>query len=203
MSMATTHSSTDNSFTPEASGTRSVFSIISLNTLGSSATDFGDYEKDLSGTVYTLAWDSLQDMEQWLKREQTEKCIELRKKEVVYNKAKGTKGWLAKHIYVCARQGTGGKSKYVKKHPEWNRKLPPKRLEDGCQCRLVVRTYPNTAKVLGKYSGDHDHAIGMENIRFTRLPSNIRMRIADLLRTGVSSANIVRVFQLSLVLANT
>jgi hypothetical protein len=174
------------------SGIHSGFSVVTFHMSESYATDFGDYDRDLSGSIYNLAWDSLRDMEKWLKGEQEEKCIELRKKEVVCNKAKGTRRWLAKHIYVCARQGTGSKSKYVKKNPDWNRKVPSKRLETGCQCRLVVRTYPNTEKVLGKYTSEHDHAIGMENLRFTQLPNDVRMRIADLLRMGVSRENIVR-----------
>ena len=177
--------------TPDTSGIHSGFSI-TFHASGSYATDFGDYDKDLSGTIYNLAWDSLWDMEQWIKGEQREKCIELRKKEVVYNKAKGTKRWLVKHIYVCARQGTGSRSKYIKKNLDWNQKIPSKHLKNGCQCRLVIRTYPNTGKVLGKYIGEHDHAIGMENLRFTWLPNDVRLRIADLLCMGVSKENIVR-----------
>jgi hypothetical protein len=190
--MATSNSSADtNSSIPKAQAFYPKFSVFKFHASRPSATDCGDYDKDLSGGVYSLTWDSLQDMMEWKKKEEAEKCIELRKKDLVVNKATGMKKWLSKHIYVCAQQGTGSKSKYDKKHPNWNRKVPSKRLETGCKCRLVVRTYPNTDKVLGKYTGDHGHAIGMENIRFTRLSDDTRLKIADLLRMGVSSENIV------------
>src|SRR6202050_1823592 len=105
---------------------------------------YGGYSYDLARGKYNLSWDSMEAMQIWLLKEQEDKLVELRLKEVKRDNT-GVKGWKAKHCYVCARQGTGGESKYEKKNPEWGRKVPTKR--SGCACRLVVKTYPNTSKV--------------------------------------------------------
>jgi hypothetical protein len=156
-----------------------------------SGLDLGGYYKDLDGGVYTQAWKTLWNAKEWIEKEEGEKGILFNKHSTIHNQAKKEKKWLDKHIWVCSRNGSGGKSKYVKKHPEQKRKVPTKLLKDGCPCRLVVRTYPNTEKVLGKYTVEHSHPIGDENLRFMRLPINVRLKIADLIRMGVSNDNIL------------
>ncbi|KAJ7213506.1 hypothetical protein GGX14DRAFT_324379, partial [Mycena pura] len=74
--------------------------------------------------------------------------------------------------FMCSRQGTGRKKKYLKKHLNGHTKIIPKRM--NCPCRLTVKTYPGVSTVLGKYYGDHNHDIGATNLPFTRIPKVIR-----------------------------
>ncbi|KAJ7488890.1 hypothetical protein FB451DRAFT_1166629 [Mycena latifolia] len=59
------------------------------------------------------------------------------------------------------------------------------RAEDGCPCRLTIKTYPDTARVLGLYAADHSHPTGDENVVFTRIPVQTRSKIEELLRQGI------------------
>ncbi|KAJ7025281.1 hypothetical protein C8F04DRAFT_1300355 [Mycena alexandri] len=93
--------------------------------------------------------------------EETTKSVSFLLKEVEPNRGKTAHEWTAKHIYVCARMGTGGKSKYVPKR-EQIRKIPNKRID--CPCRVVGKSYPGTTTILGKYEDSHSHPIGSENL---------------------------------------
>ena len=148
---------------------------------------YGAYTSDLAQGKYSLSWDSLCDMEIWLKKEQESKFIELRVKETRQN-MKGD-GWTKKHVYVCARQGTGGKKKYQKKFPEQGRKVPAKR--SGCTCRLIIKCYPNMTCILGLYEDNHSHATGHDNAQFMRLTTDTRLQITEMLRMGISRKHIV------------
>lgn len=149
---------------------------------------YSDYDSDII-SAYPLAWQSLEDMQMWLKGEEETKFIELRLKEKRPNLLE-EKGWTERYVYVCARQGTGGKKQYQKKFPERGRKVPTKRC--GCDCRLIVRCYPNTLKVLGNYNAIHSHPIGNDNAKFTRLTTETRVQIAEMLRIGITHDQIVR-----------
>lgn len=121
----------------------------------------GSYTSDLAGGKFKLSWASFEDMQIWLKKEQEAKFIELRLKKT--RPHHGNK-WTAQYIYVCARQGSGGASRYIKKH-DWARKIPVKRLA-SCPCRLIIKTYPNTASTLGHYEDSHSHPVGHDNARY-------------------------------------
>ena len=149
---------------------------------------YGAYTSDLAKEKYSLSWDSMDSMDIWLKKEQETKFIELQLKETLQN-VKGDR-WPMKHVYFCARQGTRGKKKYEKKFPEHGRKVPTKRC--SCTCRLIIKCYPNTAQVLRLYEGNHSRATGHDNARFTRLTTDTRLQIAEMLRMGISHKHIVR-----------
>ena len=102
---------------------------------------YGAYTSDLAKGKYSLSWDSLDDMDVWLKKEQETKFIELRPKETVEN-IKGDR-WTMKHVYICAHHRTRGIKKYEKKFPEHGGKVPTKQC--GCPCCLIIKCYPNTA----------------------------------------------------------
>ncbi|KAJ7687489.1 hypothetical protein B0H17DRAFT_1136217 [Mycena rosella] len=145
----------------------------------------GSYEHDVADGQYTLKWNSLADMTVWLRNEEQTNSIELVCKEPRSNKNKKDHHWLIKYLYVCARQGSGGKSKYVAKNAERVRNIPARQAEDGCPCRLTVKTYPNTPRVLGLYITEHSHPTGDANIIFTRIPLQTRGKIEELLRQGM------------------
>jgi hypothetical protein len=122
-------------------------------------------------------------MEEWLKKEETEKSISFLRKEAEPNRGKTKHEWTKKHIYVCARMGTGGQSKYVPKHPEREKKIPNKRMD--CPCRVVGKSYPGTSTILGKYEDSHSHPIGAQNLIYTRIPPEIRRKFEEDLRDGI------------------
>ncbi|KAJ7248916.1 hypothetical protein C8J57DRAFT_1001482, partial [Mycena rebaudengoi] len=136
----------------------------------------GSYHYDLASGKYPLKWTSVEEMQQWIKKEQGEKTIELHRKEHRKNRSKQTPAWESKHIYVCSRQGSRSLSKYMKKKT-WGRKIPSKRILTGCQCRLTVKTYPGMKEVLGHYTHEHSHPMGDANARFIRIPEETRLHI--------------------------
>lgn len=127
----------------------------------------------------------MSDMSVWLRDEEKRRTIQFDVKESRRNKNTKDHHWLIKHIYVCARQGSGGKSKYVPKHPDRVRNIPARRAEEGCPCRLTVKTYPDTTAVLGLYVAEHSHPIGDANVKYTRIPPHTRNEIEELLRKGM------------------
>ncbi|KAH6905406.1 hypothetical protein BKA70DRAFT_1225782 [Coprinopsis sp. MPI-PUGE-AT-0042] len=86
------------------------------------------------------------------------------------------------------RGHSGGKKKYVKKH-NWTRKVPEQRI--GCSCTLIVKSYPGTNELLGRYTQAHSHPMGNSNARFVPLPSETRKEIARRLREGVDPAKVL------------
>jgi hypothetical protein len=82
----------------------------SAHTTTPPATKFGDYSYDLAKGKYNLKWASMDEIKAWLRAEEEKQIIKLRRKET---KNRGG-AWLKKHVYVCTRQGTGGKKKYEK-----------------------------------------------------------------------------------------
>jgi len=128
-------------------------------------------------------------MEVWMLKEEDKNTIEFIKKDFTRPSSRDIgELWSTKQIYVCARGHSGGKSKYRKKH-DWDRVVPVKKM--GCPCRLTVKTYPYTGKVLGKYNKEHSHEIGNTNTRFTRLRKETRDEIECLLHLGVEPRKVV------------
>jgi hypothetical protein len=72
--------------------------------------------------------------------------------------------------------GTGGKSKYAPKLHQ-QRKIASKRT--SCPCRLVVKTYPGTTTILGRYENEHSHPIGSQNLIYTHIPAAVLHQIED------------------------
>jgi hypothetical protein len=128
---------------------------------------------------------SFGEMQIWLRNEEWSNTIEFIIKEPRPNTNKKDHHWLMKHIYVCAHRDSGGKSKYVLKNPDRIRNIPACRAEDGCGCRLTVKTYPDTSNVLGLYIAEHSHPVGNANVIYTRIPVEIRAEIERLLRDGM------------------
>ena len=135
----------------------------------------------------THEWNSLDEFKTWRMKEQLDHGIELL---LVRTLSASSSLWHEKRIYVCSRQGTGGKYKYIKKHPERIRSRPNKRT--GCRSGVTVKTYPHTSTVLGWYRAEHDHATGILNLRFTRLQDSTRAYASSLLRRHMDPKEVVR-----------
>jgi hypothetical protein len=166
------------------------------NTAGYRIEKTSNNDFDLEGSFlydknhnYPLEWDSWEEFKSWLRREEISKTVELRSKGGINNNGNGR--WIKTHIYVCAWNGTGGKKNYQKKSSRVQ-KIASKRLEDGCPCRVVAKTYPGTSKVRGRYTSEHSHGVGNENVLYTRIPTEDKQEMAHLLSIGVSRKKVVR-----------
>lgn len=148
---------------------------------------YGDFAYDLSSKKYNKSWPSWKEFEEFLATEETTHSIELRRAR----SNQGGDRYLWRVDYVCSRHGTGGEKSYQKKNPDWERKIPSKRTQ--CKAHLTVKTYFNTKTVLGIYETRHDHPLGNENLRFTRISDETREWIAGMVRMKVQSDHIVRV----------
>ena len=56
---------------------------------------------------------------------------------------------------------------------------------------LTIKMYLHTDKILGKYDEEHDHMIGDDNLRFTRLSDTTEELVMELARAGVHAKAIV------------
>ncbi|GJE98483.1 hypothetical protein PsYK624_147150, partial [Phanerochaete sordida] len=136
---------------------------------------------------YPLLWPSEQAFNTWKCEEEKQKTIEFRRHKTEKARGSAEQFWLRRTTYVCARNLTGGKKAYTKK-TERKLKIDTKKLSGGCTARLVIKTYPGTTAIRGKYTAEHSHDISDANLRFTRIPEETRERIAALLRQGVKPA---------------
>ena len=128
-------------------------------------------------------------------KEEEKNTVEFIKQQTLHPTSNETKIlWHKKQIYVCARGLSGGKSKYTRKH-SWNRAVPTKKLEERCPCRLTIKTYSYTSKVLGKYNEKYSHETGNMNTRVTRLRKDTRDGIERLLRLGVEPCKVLEQIQ--------
>ena len=134
----------------------------------------------------THEWNSLEEFHAWRINEELDHGIEL-----LLSSTRRSDGplWHETRTYSCSRQGTGGKTKYVKKHMHRIRKQPSKRT--GCRCRVRIKTYHHVSTVLGWYYPEHDHAIGVANLIYTRLRDSTRGYVLNLLRKNMSPKEVV------------
>jgi hypothetical protein len=134
----------------------------------------------------THEWNSLEEFHAWRINEELDHGIEL-----LLSSKRRSDGplWHENRTYSCSRQGTGGKTKYVRKYMDRIRKLPSKRT--GCRCRVIIKTYHHVSTVLGWYKSAHDHAIGVANLMYTRLRDSTRSYVLNLLRMNMSPKEVV------------
>jgi hypothetical protein len=146
----------------------------------------GSITRDRKRRSPTHEWNSLDEFQTWRRNQELEHGIELL---LVRTYSVGSPLWHEKRIYVCSRQGTGGKPKYIRKRMDRIQSRPSKRT--GCRCRIIVKTYHHVPTVLGWYRAEHDHATGVANLRFTRLQDSTRTYVSSLLRTQMKPREIV------------
>ena len=160
------------------------------------APERGSITHDLEKGGMTREWADADAFLAWLATEETDKAIELILSEVEQS---DSPIWWERRVYRCTREFTGGK-KHQQKTTKSERVIPSKKT--GCRCRLTIKLYPHTDKILGKYDEEHDHAIGDKNLRFTRLSDRTKELVMELARAGVHTKAIVRGDYLAYFLAD-
>ncbi|KAG8904361.1 hypothetical protein FRB99_001862 [Tulasnella sp. 403] len=117
---------------------------------------------------YTLVFANLDEFQAWREKEEIEQCVDFVKGDVHTSRAMPPR--FKEHTkLVCARHVRSGRKKYVKKHPERQRKLPSRKLEGiGCPASISYKTYFDSDTVRASYNSNHSHPTGIENYPFTR-----------------------------------
>jgi hypothetical protein len=145
----------------------------------------GSFNWDREKGGFNLEWSNLIEFEVWRLAEELAYSIEFVKSE----SRTGGILWSRKTRYVCGRQETGGDRGYEKKHPERERKIGIRKT--GCGCHIILKEYPHTSTVLGRYVPEHDHETGTRNIAYTRLSAATRERIKTMLTQKIARREIV------------
>ena len=153
----------------------------------------GSFTWDREKGGFNLEWDNYAEFEKWHETEQHAWSIEL----VSSSTRPGGKLYSRWQLFVCGRQESGGDRGYEKKHPEREPKIGIRK--SGCGCHIVVKQYPHTSTVLGRYVAEHDHEIGDANIAFTRLSGATRERIKTMLIQKIAPREIVSLPKTKLV----
>ena len=131
-------------------------------------------------------WADIDAFLTWLATEEAEKSIQLIVSQV---KRSDSSIWRERRVYRCAREFTGRKKDRQNiTRLEWAIPLT----KTGCRCTLTIKMYLHTDKILGKYNEEHDHTIGDDNLRFTRLSDTTEELVMELARAGVHAKAIVR-----------
>ena len=143
------------------------------------------YDRD---NGYDIEFESVAEFNHWLSREQAAHGIEIRRHKV--ERSRTGQLYSTCETYLCARNGTGGKSRYVKKTAR-ERKIDSKRIEGGCPCYVWIKTYPHTSAVMCKYNQDHSHPTGKDNLKYIRIRASTRDQIESWVHFGVTDQEIV------------
>jgi hypothetical protein len=145
----------------------------------------GSITRDRQKRRPTHEWSSLEEFHTWRLNEERDHGIEL-----LLSHTRRSSGplWHESRTFTCSRQGTGGKTKYIRKRGD-RRTRSSKRT--GCGCRVIIKTYHHISTVLGWYRTEHDHATGVANLMFTRLRDSTRAYVLNLLRKDMSPKEVV------------
>ncbi len=91
-------------------------------------------------------------------------------------------------MYWCSWEFSGGKQDCEDTN-QLNQKITA--MKTGCQCCVTIKMYPHTKTILGKYEGNHNHALGDDNLQFLRLTERNKIFVMDMVCMGMDSKVIV------------
>ncbi len=121
----------------------------------------GSITHDREKAGMSLEWANEYEFRVWRAAEETRKSI----KFIVSRTMRSDSPiWRERQVLRCSHEFAGGRRHRTMRQ---NLKVPSKKT--GCQCRLIIKFYPHTETILGKYEGLHGHALGDANLRFTSL----------------------------------
>ena len=136
---------------------------------------------------WPLEWEDLADFEAWRREEELLHSIDIISSTTAHGGK--TSLWTKRRVFVCGRDWSGGKSKYVKKDPKRKQKIPSKKI--GCSFSLVIKHYPHTPVILGHIEQEHVHETGLPNVIYTRMSHGARERIKFMLGQKINPREIV------------
>jgi hypothetical protein len=143
----------------------------------------GSFYSDKKGTFYALEWPDFAEFDAWRRAEEIAHSIEFRRSSVWTGGAL----WTSKRLYRCGRQVTGG-GKYEITDPK-RKRVESKKI--GCPCHIIIKVYPHTSTILGRYVEKHNHELGRANIRHTDISHEARDQVKTLLERKIDRREIV------------
>jgi hypothetical protein len=106
----------------------------------------------------TYEWGNDDEFGEWLAAKESKKSIELIVSQVIRSESPIWQEWC---VLWYGREYMGGRQE-CENVGQSERKIPSKKM--GCWCCLMIKQYPHTEKILGKYEDEHDHAVGNDNL---------------------------------------
>jgi hypothetical protein len=149
------------------------------------STRSGSFYYDRVRSRYLMEWAGPAEFEAWHREEELAYSIELIASKTVHRGGL----WTLKRVYICFRQLSEGRSKYQKKHLDQHRKIQNKKTE--CWCSIIIKFYPHTTAILGRYASKHNHEIGLANIAYTWMSRVAREKIKYKLAQKIDPRKIV------------
>jgi hypothetical protein len=115
---------------------------------------------------YDMEWESMEEFHQWHENKERAHGIELHLAHTISSNGRAV--YTASQLWVCSRQGTGGEKDY-KRITKRKSRVERKRLSKGCPSQVRIKIYPHTSAILGKYSIEHSHQTGKDNLKHVRI----------------------------------
>jgi hypothetical protein len=142
----------------------------------------GSFNYDWESSKYPHEWANMAEFDAWQRVEELAYSIEL----IAGHIAHGKMLWTQRCHYVCSREPSGGSTQKdrLERLTFQSKKL-------GCNCKIVIKSYPHTPTILGCYEEEHDHDVGLANIAYTRLSIAAQIQIRNMLERKVDSREIV------------
>jgi hypothetical protein len=129
----------------------------------------GSFYSDKKGKFYSMEWPSIAEFDMWHWAEEVSNLIEFRRS----SNWVGGGLWTMKHLFRCGRHITGsGGEPYEIKDPGW-KWVESKKTE--CPCHIIIKIYPHTSAILGRYVMEHDHVLGCVNVQHTTVSHDVKL----------------------------
>ena len=128
-------------------------------------------------------WANMAKFDTWRRAKELTYSIKLIAATVAHEKTL----WKQQHHYICSCEPSGGSTQ--KERPEQCTHFQSKKA--GCDCKIVIKSYPHMPTILGRYEEEHDHDVGLANLAYTRLSNAVRIQIRNMLERKIDPKEIV------------
>ena len=137
----------------------------------------GSFYSDKKGKYYTLEWPSFAEFNTWCWAEELGNSIELRKSSIWTGGAL----WTLRRLFRCGRHDNGSNKSNITNSKR--KQVESKKI--GCPCHIVIKVYPHTSTILGRYVKEHNHELRRANIKHTDVSNETREQVKTLLECKV------------------
>jgi hypothetical protein len=144
----------------------------------------GSFNYNQESSKYPHEWANMAKFDMWRRAEELAYSIKL----IAATIAHGKMLWMQWCHYICSREPSGGSTQ--KERLEQHTHFQSKKM--GCDCKIVIKSYPHMPTILGHYEEEHDHDVGLANLAYTHLSNVVQIQIRNMLERKVDPREIVR-----------